>query len=241
MKDRALLLLPGLLNDARLWREQIAGLAGVARATVADLTATDTMAGLAATALEQAPPGRFVLAGLSMGGYVALEVLRQAPERVAGLALLDTSARPDTPEATQARRELMALAATDFPAVIERLLPRLVRPEGLSDAALVATVRDMAGSIGREAFLRQQRAMIGRIDSRPWLARIRCPVLVLCGRDDVITPVEVHEELRDGIAGARLTVIDDSGHLSTLEQPGRVTDALREWLVTIPPAGARTT
>jgi pimeloyl-ACP methyl ester carboxylesterase len=224
------LLLPGLLTDARLWQDQVAGLSAVARVTVADLTGADTVPALAASALRQAPAGRLVVAGLSMGGYVALELLRQEPERVAGLALLDTSARPDTAEATEARKSMMQLAESDFPAVIDTLLPRLVRPASLSDAPLVETIREMAASVGKEAFLRQERAMIARIDSRPFLGRIRCPALVLCGRDDVITPLDVHQELYAGIPGATLTVVDDSGHLSTFEQPQRVTDALTELL-----------
>ena len=225
-----LLLLPGLLTDARLWQGQVAGLAGVARATVADLTGADTVPALAASALAQAPPGQFLLAGLSMGGYVALEIMRQAPDRVAGLALLDTSARPDTAEATEGRRALMGLAESAFPDVIETLLPKLVRPSGLSDAQLVTRIREMADSVGREAFLRQERALISRVDSRPFLGRLRCPTLVLCGREDVITPVEVHQELQAGIPAASLTIVEDSGHLSTLEQPRRVTDALKGWI-----------
>ena len=232
MASTELLLLPGLLNDERLWQDQVAGLAGRARATVADLTGADTMPALAAQALRQAPPGRFALAGLSMGGYVALEVMRQAPDRVAALALLDTSARPDTAEATAARRDMMRLAESDFPSVIDTLLPRLLHPSRLSDAPLVATIRRMAERVGRDAFLRQERAMIARIDSRPFLGEIRCPTLVLCGRQDVITTVQVHEELRDAVAGATLAVIDDCGHLSALERPQEVTDALVAWLVT---------
>lgn len=225
-----LLLLPGLLNDARLWQHQIEGLSGVARVTVADLTGADAMPDLAASAVRQAPTGQFLLAGLSMGGYVALEVMRQAPDRVAGLALLDTSARPDSPEVTEARRELMELAQTEFPAVIDTLLPRLVHPSRLSDALLVGTIREMAESIGREAFLRQERAMIARIDSRPFLDRIHCPVLVLCGRDDAITSVDVHRELVEALHDASLTVIEECGHLSALERPQQVTEALRTWL-----------
>lgn len=226
-----LLLLPGLLTDARLWQDQVAGLSGVAAATVADLSGADTMSALAASALRQVPAGRFVMAGLSMGGYVALELMRQAPGRVAGLALLDTSARPDTPEVTEARRELMRLAEAEFAAVIDALLPRLVRPARLSDAPLVTTIREMADAIGKEAFLRQECAMIARIDSRPFLGRIGCPALVLCGRDDVITPVEVHEELASALPHASLTVIEECGHLSTIERPQQVTEALRTWLV----------
>jgi pimeloyl-ACP methyl ester carboxylesterase len=226
-----LLLLPGLLNDARLWRGQVAGLSGVVRATVADLTGAHTMSGLAASALEQAPSGQLVLAGLSMGGYVALEVMRRAPERVAGLALLDTSARPDTTDATEARRQMMELAEREFPAVIETLLPRLIHSSRLSDPEVVGTIREMAASVGKEAFLRQERAMIARIDSRPFLDDILCPVLVLCGRDDAITPVDVHRELVDSLPDASLTVIQECGHLSALERPRQVTEALRTWLL----------
>jgi len=225
-----LVLLPGLLNDARLWRAQIDGLADVATTQVADLTGADSISALATAVLAAAPAPRFALAGLSMGGYVALEIMRQAPERVIALALLDTSARPDTPEATENRRQLMNLAETDFPAVTAKLIPKLVSPAQQSDPVIVDLLNAMANTVGKEAFLRQQRAIMGRVDSRPHLAAIRCPTLLLCGREDVITPVEIHEELHSGIAGAQLRVIDQCGHLSTLGQPQQVTQALREWL-----------
>lgn len=188
------------------------------------------MAALAASALDQAPPGRFVLAGLSMGGYVAMEIMRQAPERVEALALLDTSARPDTAEATAVRRALMALAGTDFPAVTRTLMPRMVHPERQSDRALVQVIASMADDIGREAFVRQQRAIIGRVDSRPSLAGIECPALVLCGREDAITPVEVHEEMVQLIPDAALVVVERCGHMSTLERPEQVSGAMKKWL-----------
>ncbi len=235
MKNIDIFLLPGLLNDARLWQHQISGLAGVARATVADLTSADSIAALAASALSQAPAARFVLAGLSMGGYVALEMMRQAPDRVLALALLDTSARPDTPEATVNRKNLMQLAETDFSGVIDTLMPKLVHPAQLADASIVTTIRAMAESVGKEAFLRQQRAIMTRIDSRPFLSKITCPTLVLCGRDDVITPVEVHQELVDAIPGASLAQIEACGHLSTLGKPQQVTAALKNWLENLAP------
>lgn len=234
-----LLLLPGLLCDARLWQPVVDLLQGHAgRVVVADLAGADSMAGLAAAALAQAPSatGRFALAGLSMGGYVALEILRQAPERVSGVALLDTSARPDTAEATTARRQAMTLAETDFPAVIEALLPRLILPARLSDASLTGVVRDMARSLGSTAYLRQQTAIIGRPDSRPGLPAIACPALVLCGRLDQVTPVAVHEEMAAAIPGAQLQVLEECAHLSTLEQPPRVAAALQAWLAGIPAA-----
>lgn len=228
-----LVLLPGLLNDSRLWRAQIDGLSDVAKPQVADLTGADTIRTLAAAVLAAVPAPKFALAGLSMGGYVALEIMRQAPDRVMALALLDTSARADTPEATENRRQLMSLAETDFLAVTAKLLPKLLTPTQQGDPAIVDVIYAMANAAGKDAFLRQQRAIMGRADSRPHLAAIHCPTLVLCGREDAITPVAIHEELQNGIAGSQLRVIDQCGHLSTLGQPQQVTQALREWLIGI--------
>lgn len=170
------------------------------------------------------------MAGLSMGGYVALEIMRLAPERVIALALLDTSARPDTPEAQENRRQLMSLAETDFPAVTAKLLPKLVSVAQQSNPAIIDLVYAMANSLGKDAFLRQQLAIMHRLDSRPHLAAIRCPTLVLCGREDVITPVEIHEELHKGISASQLRIVEQCGHLSAIGQPQQVTQALREWL-----------
>jgi len=225
-----LLLLPGLACDAELFGPQMEDLAGVADVRVADLTRHDTMAALAADALAHAPWPRFALGGLSMGGYVAYEILRQAPQRVSALALMDTSARPDTPEATDNRRRLMALAERDFPAVVETLLPKLMTPGHVADPRLAKVVRDMAGRVGAVAFVRQERAIIGRADSRPDLARIACPTIVLAGADDQLIPREVHAEQAAGIRGAELVIVDDCGHLSSIERPAQVDAALRRWL-----------
>jgi pimeloyl-ACP methyl ester carboxylesterase len=233
MTNINLFLLPGLLNDARLWQYEISGLSDVVCATVADLTGADSISTLASMALSQAPAGRFALAGLSMGGYVSLEIMRQAPGRVSALALLDTSARPDTAQATEGRRNLMQLAETNFPAVTDTLLPRLVHASHLTDTSIVTTIYAMAESVGKDAFLRQQRAIIARIDSRPFLDQIRCPTLVLCGREDAITPVELHQELCSAIPNSSLTIIEKCGHLSTLDRPQQVMDALRKWLLNI--------
>jgi pimeloyl-ACP methyl ester carboxylesterase len=231
MPATPLLLLPGLLEDADAFEHPVKDLAGVARCVVADLTRSDSIAALAADALAQAPSERFALASHSMGGYVALEILRRAPERVERLALLNTHARPDSPEATENRRRLMALAERDFAAVSVELFPKLVAPAHLKEAGLSGKVTEMALATGKEAFLRQERAIIGRIDSRPHLGAIRCPTLVIAGRLDALMPVELLEELAHGIPGARLEVLEDSGHMSTLERPDVVTRLLREWLV----------
>ena len=223
-------LLPGLLEDADAFTSVIEGLAGRAACTVADLTRSDTMAGLARDALGQAPAGKFSLVGHSMGGYVALEVARQAPERIERLALLNTNARPDSAESTANRRRLVDLAARDFPAVIATLLPRLMTAGHLEDPDLTGLVDSMALAVGVEAFGRQQEAIINRIDSRPHLAAIACPAIVVAGRDDQIMPLELLQELADGITGSRLTVIEDCGHMATIEQPDKVLQALDEWL-----------
>ena len=233
MTPPALVLVPGLLCDERLWRHQAGSLADlIGRVLVPDVTGEDTVAGMARGILEAAPE-RFSLAGLSMGGYVALEVMRQAPDRVEALALLDTSARPDTPEQTEARLALIGLAQDGrFDEVWRSLLPKVVHPDRVEDPEIRSTVREMAHAVGPGGFERQERAIIGRPDSRGDLPGISCPVLVLCGRDDALTPPHLHEEIADGIPGARLRQIDRCGHLSTLERPEAVTRAMRAWLET---------
>jgi pimeloyl-ACP methyl ester carboxylesterase len=225
-----LVLLPGLLTDARLYQFQVEDLSDMAQSTVADLTVADTIAELAADVLTHAPQ-QFALAGLSMGGYVAMEIMRQAPERVLGLALLDTSARPDTPEGTANRRKLMEQAETNFQIVLDTLMPKLVHPSRMIYNSIVDTVYSMGHRIGKDNFLKQQRAIIGRIDSRPHLAKIAgCPTLILCGRDDILTPLELHEEMAAAIPGSRLVVIEECAHLSTMGQPKLVSEAMRVWL-----------
>lgn len=225
-----LVLIPGLLCTEALFAAQSGGLAPVATISVGDHASHDTMSALASGILAAAPP-RFALAGLSMGGYVALEIMRQAPERVSRLALLDTSARPDLPEQTENRRRLVALAdrkGVETPA--REMFPKLVAPARAGDEGLSAIVLDMARAIGAEGFARQQAAIATRIDSRPALAAIACPTLVLVGSDDQLTPPAVAEEMARGIPGARLEVIAGSGHLSPLEAPDAVTAALSRWL-----------
>lgn len=225
-----LVLLPGLLCDTELWRDQIAGLRDIADCTVADMSRDDSIADTAARMLEKAP-AKFALAGLSMGGYCAMEVMRQAGNRVTHLVLLDTGARADSPEQQSRRRGLIELAEKgEFQGVTPRLLPLFLHPEHLKDKALVERVTAMAGRIGKDAFLRQQRVIMTRIDSRPSLADIKCPTLVLCGRQDILTPPAMHEEISALIPGSRLELIDDSGHLSTMEQPAAVTALMRRWL-----------
>lgn len=225
-----LLLLPGLLCDRQLWQPQIEALQGRGETIVADLTRDDSLAGMARRALGEAP-ARFALAGLSMGGYVAQEIMRQAPERVTRLALLDTSARADTPEQSQRRRDLLELSRLgQFRGVTPRLLPLLIHKDRLSDHALVQTIVNMAEAVGPDAFRRQQNAILNRKDGRPDLARIAVPTLVLCGHEDALTPADLAEEMATLVPQARLEIIEHCGHLTTLERPDQTNRALLEWL-----------
>lgn len=229
MAASAVLFLPGLLEDADAFEAQIAKLRKRVRCSVADLTARDSIAALADDALRQAPEGPLALVGHSMGGYVALEILRKAPQRVERLALLNTHARPDSEEATQNRRSLMALAKTDFPAVVDALMPRLMTEAHQSDESLRGIILEMALGVGKEGFARQETAIIGRIDSRPHLAAIRCPTLVVAARHDQLMPLAILEELASGIPGSHFEVVEESGHMSTLEQPEKVAGLLGDW------------
>jgi pimeloyl-ACP methyl ester carboxylesterase len=164
-------------------------------------------------------------------GYIALTMLRQAPERVEKLALLDTSARPETPEQSERRKPQIALAqAGRFAEVPALQFPVFVHRNRQNDAELRARVRVMADETGPEAFLRQQKAIMTRADMRPLLPTIRCPTLVLVGDGDALTPPALSQELAAAIAGSRLVVIPDCGHLSTMERPEAVTRALTEWM-----------
>jgi len=223
-------LVAGLNCSARLYAEQIPTLWQFGPVLVADHRRDDSMAAMARRILASAPL-RFALAGLSMGGYVAFEIMRQAPGRVAKLALLDTGARAETPERTEQRKPLLQLARQGRLGDITDLqYPLLVHHSRHADVALKATVRAMNEETGAEAYLRQQQAIMSRPDSRPGLAAIRCPTLVLVGDSDEATPPELSREMAAAIRGARLVVVPDCGHLSTLERPQVVTRALVEWL-----------
>ena len=225
-----ILLVPGLSCSPRLYAPQLAPLWRFGPVTVADHTRDETIAAIATRILAAAPP-RFALAGLSMGGYIAFEIVRQAPDRVLRLALLDTSARPDTQEATEMRHQRMAMAeAGKLAEVADALFPFLVHPRRRDDEALCRIHRTMTLELGPAVFVRQQNAIIGRIDSRPTLPAVRCPTLVLVGDADQLTPPALAQEMAAGIADAALVVVPECGHASTLEQPEAVTAALVEWL-----------
>ena len=223
-------LIPGLLCSPRLYGEQLPDLWRFGPLFIADHTRDDSVAGMARRILAASPP-RFALAGLSMGGYVAFEIMRASPERVVRLALLDTSARADTPEASDRRRAQIALAKSGrFGEVLDQLFSVWVHRARRSDEALRRIVQRMAEETGTEAFARQQTAIMTRPDSRPGLAGIRCPTLVLVGDGDEATPPDRAAEMANGIAAARLVTIPECGHLSPLERPQHVTRALVDWL-----------
>ena len=225
-----LVLLPGLLCDEKLWAPQMQALSDMADCQVADLTRHESVTEMAAAALAEAPE-KFALAGLSMGGYVAQEIMRQAPERVLKLALLDTSPRADSEEQMLRRRGLIELAQKGrFKGVTPRLLPLLIHPDRQQDEKLTAIIFAMAENVGMDGFIRQQKAIMGRPDGRADLAKIKVPALVLCGRQDALTPLDIHKEIAAGIAGSRLVVVEEAGHLPTLERPAEVNMAMREWL-----------
>lgn len=229
MSKTPLVLLPGTLCNATLWRHQIRHLSDIADVTVGDLTQNGSIVGMARTVLASAPE-RFALAGLSMGGPVALEIMHQAPERVTRLALLDTNDRTLPEDARAHWQNYIALVGEGrFDEIAETFLKNTLHPERREEPALVSTVVQMAKDVGKDAFLRQAQAVLNRADKRSILPQISCPTLILVGRQDTGCPVELHEEIAAAIPDAALVIIEQCGHLSSLEQPQAVTAVLRYW------------
>ncbi len=225
-----LVLLPGFLDTETLWRHQVENLADIADITIGVLTTQESIVEMASFTLARAPE-RFALAGLSMGGYTAFEIMRQEPERVTRLALLDTTPFGDPPERIAGRKNQLAMVRKGrFDEAVAATVVLKMQPEGPPKPELAEMIRTMCMTIGPEILLRQQTAMLNRAGTSDVLARIKCPTLVLCGRQDQPTPPEVHEEIAAGIDNATLVVIEDCGHLAPLEQPQATTAAMREWL-----------
>jgi pimeloyl-ACP methyl ester carboxylesterase len=225
-----ILLVPGLVSSPRIYGPVMPALWRFGPVTVANHIRDDNMGAIARRILAEAPP-RFALAGHSMGGYIAFEIMRQAPERVAKLALINTQARPDTAEATTRRQTMMARATgSGYHDVLDELFLGFVHPSRQGDATLRQLVHDMGDDVGVEAFTRQQTAVIGRPDSRPTLAWIKCPTLVLTGDQDNTIPNALSMEMAGGIPGAKLVVLPNCGHMPQPEQPQATAEALTEWL-----------
>ncbi|HET9105726.1 MAG TPA: alpha/beta hydrolase [Steroidobacteraceae bacterium] len=235
MSRDTVLFLPGLLCDRAVWEPQISALSGRYGCLVADYGVADSVTAMAQAALCAAPP-RFSLVGHSMGGRVALEVMRAAPQRIAAIALLDTGyqARPEgeAGEAeARARYRLLDIAlAQGMRAMGREWVQGMVHPERLQDRALLQAILEMIERKTPGIFAAQIRALLDRPSAEEVLRAIRCPALVVCGRQDRWSPLRRHEEMASMIAGAQLAVIEDSGHMATLERPQAVTAALQGWL-----------
>jgi pimeloyl-ACP methyl ester carboxylesterase len=227
MPAENVLLLPGMMCDARMWLHQVEAMR--VPAYHADMTKADNFSDMALQVLDSAPQ-KFALAGLSMGGILALEICRQAPERITHLALLDTN-----PHAEQADRKSLRLKQIERVSsgrlrelAVEELKPLYLAKAHRNDEHLLDTILRMALDLGPDVFRAQSIALRDRIDSVPTLSNIDCPTLVLCGAEDTLCPVEYHELMAKQIPNARLSVIDQCGHLSTLEQPEIVSQLLVE-------------
>lgn len=225
-----LVLIPGLLCDERLWQHQLTNLADVCQPYVADISQDDSIEAMAKRVLTTAP-ACFILAGLSMGGYVCFEIMRQAPERVIGLALIDTMARLDDDESIELRKGLIKLAeAGRFVGVTPRLLPNIIYKDKLN-TPIADEIINMATRLGKETFIRQQSAIITREDSLPTLATIKVPTLIIVGEQDKRTPPIESHIMAEAISDAELHMLPKCGHLPPIEQPQVTTTLLKQWIV----------
>lgn len=230
-----LILLPGLASDVTIWRDQLPALATRHRVHVGDVHFRfDTLPQMAAALLAE-HPGRPVLVGTSMGGMLAMEAARQAPQRVRAMALLGTTARPDTPELIRLRSEAIVLFEQGrMDEVLRANVPFAFHAGGEGRSELIATYLAFVRRAGAAALVRQNRAVMAREDLRPHLPALRCPTLVVCGQSDLLTPPDCSTEIAAAVPGARLELLPECGHLLTLEQPARVNALLLEWLAGLP-------
>jgi len=230
-----LLLLPGLACDAEVWKHQARALAEVTSVEVADYGSCDSLPEMARVAIARAPES-FAVAGHSMGGRVALEILRRAPERVAGLALLDTAYQPWMPgeagEREKAERAgyVKIAQSQGMRAMARQWLQKMVHPSRLKDAPLIDSIVEMFGRKSPEIFAGQIKALLARPDAGPVLAGARCPTLVMCGREDAWSVLEVHRRMAALVQHSRLVVIENCGHMAPMERPEAVTAAIAGWL-----------
>ena len=236
MTKTPLLLVPGLLCSPRLYAPQVAALRDIPEVVVPDwrrapLSIFDSWDKTARWVLDQAPAGKFALAGLSLGGMIAVEIMQIAAARVTRLALLDTGMRSQTPTEQAIRRARIRLANEGrFELVLGLQMSRFIPAYRLPDKALVDEVMAMCTETGVEIYKRQEALAAVRVDRRPDLPKITCPTLVVCGRADAATPLFMSEEIAAAIKGSELIVIEQCGHLITLEKPDETNAILRKWL-----------
>lgn len=228
--NEPLIFLPGMMCDARIFLPQIESLSSNYAVMVHPMTAGSSVNDIAQMVLQHSPPS-FTLAGLSMGGIVAMEIMRLAPERVSRLALLDTNHLAEAPERKQLREPQIAKVAKGQLAsvMIEEMKPNYLS-EGPDKQAILDLCMQMANALGAEVFIRQSRALQTRIDQTQTLAAVQVPTLVLCGENDVLCPVSTHRTICQLVTGATLSVIPGAGHLPTLEQPDATTEVILTWL-----------
>jgi pimeloyl-ACP methyl ester carboxylesterase len=236
MTKTPLLLVPGLLCSPRLFAAQLAGLSGEVEIVVPDwrhapLSVWDTWESAARWVLDQMPVQKFALAGLSLGGMLAVEIVQLAADRVTKLALLDTGMRSQSEVERSIRRARIRLATEGhFELVLGLQMSRFIPAYRLPDKKLIDEVMTMCGEIGVEIYKRQEELAAIRVDRRPDLPRIKCPTIVVCGRDDAATPLFLSEEMTAAITGSELIVIEQCGHLITMEKPEETNAILRKWL-----------
>ena len=230
MRNPTLVFIPGLICNADLFAHQFQAIGSKANYQVADTRTADDIGAMAAAALAGVT-GPIVPIGLSMGGYIALEMARQAPERMAGMALLNTNYQADDEAKKKQRRATIALAkSAKFKGVTRHLLKSFLSPAAMEDDALVARVIAMADDIGATGFVRQQTAILGRRDQGDTLAAFAPPLLVLCGMLDTLTPPELSKTMAEIAPNAELMLLEDVGHLSSMEAPEAVNAALEAFI-----------
>ena len=223
-------LIPGMGNNARIWTDQVSGLSSHYEVIVADYSGAESIEEMADRVLGQVPAGSFSLVGFSLGGYIALDIVRRDEERIERLAFISSSPYADSEQAIQQREFLIGKALENYDAVLEDIGKFVVFRDGPLAEHTRKVLTIMGQELGVEEFCRQQRAAMTRPDCREQLGSIRCPVRVLCGENDPVTPVSGNRYVAEHIRGASLQILADCGHLLPLERPTEVTGFLREWL-----------
>ena len=222
-------MIPGLGSDAAVWQPTIDELTPDVEVQIGNTLGDDNLPAIAARILRDAPD-RFALAGISMGGMIALEIMSVAPERVTRLMLCDTNARPDTPEQTAQRLATNAamLGATDLAALAAPGISYMIHPS--ADRSVRTALIQMTLRVGAAAYVRQNNAVMARGDARPGLVEISVPTMGVVGANDLMTPIALSQEICDGIDGAALRIIPDCGHLPSIEKPKDLAELMRIWL-----------